>query len=50
MRGLQGGGGLQVERVGELETKDAVRWRIKWYTSLAMFGTLCAARLIGVTP
>lgn len=48
--GLQGGGGLQVERVGELETKDAVRWRIKWYTSLAMFGTLCAARLIGVTP
>jgi hypothetical protein len=24
--------------------------RIKWYTSIAMFGTLCAARLIGVTP
>lgn len=48
--GLQGGGGLQVERVGELETKDAIRWRVKWYTSTAMFGTLCAARLVGVTP
>jgi HK97 family phage major capsid protein len=47
--GLQGGGGMQVERVGELETKDAIRWRIKWYTSVAMFGTLCAARLQGVT-
>jgi HK97 family phage major capsid protein len=48
--GLQGGGGLQVDRIGELETKDAIRWRMKWYTSLAMFGTLCAGRLIGVTP
>ncbi len=48
--GLQGGGGLQVDRIGELETKDAIRWRVKWYTSLAMFGTLCAGRLIGVTP
>jgi hypothetical protein len=23
--------GIQVERVGELETKDATRHRIKWY-------------------
>ena len=38
------------DRIGELETKDAIRWRVKWYTSLAMFGTLCAGRLIGVTP
>jgi len=48
--GLQGGGGMTVDRIGELETKDAIRWRVKWYTSLAMFGTLCAARLQGVTP
>jgi HK97 family phage major capsid protein len=48
--GIQGGGGLQVDRVGELETKDAIRWRVKWYTSVAMFGTLCAGRLYGVTP
>ncbi len=25
-------------------------WRIKWYVSLAMFGTVCAARLVGVMP
>jgi HK97 family phage major capsid protein len=48
--GLQGGGGMQVDRIGELETKDAIRWRVKWYTAIAMFGTLCAARLIGVNP
>lgn len=48
--GLQGPGGLQVERVGNLETKDAVRWRIKWYTGLAVFSDLALARLKGVTP
>lgn len=47
--GLQGAGGLQVERVGALEQKDAIRWRIKWYTSVACFGTLCLARLSGLT-
>lgn len=48
--GLQGPGGLQVERVGNLETKDAVRWRIKWYVGLAIFSDLSAAQLIGVLP
>lgn len=48
--GLQGPGGLLVERVGNLETKDAVRWRIKWYTGLAVFSDLALARLKGVTP
>jgi len=33
-------GGIQVERVGELETKDATRTRVKWYCGLALFGTL----------
>ena len=47
--GLQGAGGLQVERVGPVQTKDAIRWRIKWYTSVACFGTLCLARLDGIT-
>jgi HK97 family phage major capsid protein len=41
-------GGIEVERVGELETKDASRHRIKWYVSLALFGTLGLARLKGV--
>lgn len=48
--GLQGAGGLTVERVGPLETKDAIRWRVKWYVSLAVFADLAVARLKGVTP
>jgi hypothetical protein len=39
---------LQVERLGSLETKDASRTRIKWYTSLALFASVKAAALIGV--
>ena len=46
--GLTGPGGLQVERVGSLETKDATRTRVKWYVSLAVFNTLKLAKLIGV--
>ena len=46
--GLTGPGGLQVERVGSLETKDATRTRVKWYVSTALFNTLKLARLIGV--
>jgi Phage capsid family len=38
-------GGVVVEPVGELETKDATRHRIKWYTGLALFSELGAARL-----
>ena len=48
--GLTGPGGLQVERVGSLEQKDATRTRIKWYSSLALFNGLKLAKLIGVRP
>jgi hypothetical protein len=48
--GLTSPGGLQVERVGSLETKDATRTRIKWYSSLALFNALKLARLTGVRP
>jgi len=48
--GLTAPGGLGVERVGSLETKDASRTRIKWYASLALFNTVKLARLIGVRP
>jgi hypothetical protein len=48
--GLTAPGGLQVERVGSLESKDASRTRIKWYSSLALFNTVKLARLIGVRP
>ena len=48
--GLTGPGGLQVERVGSLEQKDATRTRIKWYSSLALFNGLRLAKLVGVRP
>ena len=48
--GLTAPGGLQVERVGSLESKDASRTRIKWYSSLALFNAVKLARLIGVRP
>ncbi len=47
--GLTGPGHLQVEPIGSLETKDASRTRIKWYVSLALFSSVKAAALIGVT-
>lgn len=42
-------GGIQVEEVGDLETKDATRWRIKWYCGLAVFSELGVARLDGIS-
>lgn len=42
-------GDITVERVGELESKDATRTRIKWYCGLGLFNTLGAAKLIGLT-
>ena len=50
LSGLTAPGGLAIERVGSLETKDASRTRIKWYSSLALFNTLKLARLTGVRP
>lgn len=50
--GLMGidNGGVQVERLGSLETKDATRVRIKWYVSLVLFRQIAAAKLAGVKP
>jgi len=48
LMGLQHGG-IAVETVGELETKDATRHRIKWYTGLALMSELGVARLRGIT-
>lgn len=47
--GLQHGG-IQVETVGELETKDATRHRIKWYTGMALMSQLGCAKLSGIIP
>jgi HK97 family phage major capsid protein len=43
-------GGIAIEPVGELETKDATRWRVKWYCGMAIFSMLGVARLKGITP
>lgn len=43
-------GGIQIERVGELETKDATRWRLKWYAGLSIFSQLGIARVKGILP
>jgi len=49
LAGVTGPGGVNVERIGQLETKDATRTRIKWYTTVALFSTVTVAALIGVT-
>ena len=41
-------GGIQVEAVGELETKDATRYRVKWYCGMAVLADLGLARLKGI--
>ena len=46
--GLTGPGGVQVEQVGSLETRDASRTRVKWYVSVALFNSIKLAKLIGV--
>ncbi len=46
--GLTSPGGLQVERVGSLETKDARRTRMKWYVGMALFNAAKLAKLEGV--
>ena len=46
--GVTSPGGIQIERVGSLETKDATRTRVKWYVSLALFNTAKLAKLSGV--
>jgi len=42
-------GGIQVEDVGALETKDARRWRCKWYVAIALMSALCISCLDGVS-
>ena len=41
---------IQTEVIGNLETADANRIRIKWYVSLALFSLPRAAMLAGVMP
>lgn len=46
--GLSSPGLIQAERVGQLESFDATRTRIKWYCGLALFSQVKLGRLYGV--
>jgi HK97 family phage major capsid protein len=48
--GLTSGDMIAIDRIGDLETKDATRHRVKWYSAIAVLSTLSLARLIGVRP
>ncbi len=42
-------GGIVTKDLGDLETKDATRTRLKWYCSAALFSELALARYDGIT-
>lgn len=42
-------GGVNTKDLGDLETKDATRTRIKWYVSAALFSELALARYDGIS-
>lgn len=46
--GLQNGG-LEVKSLGQLNTKDAKRWRVRWYCGLALMRTFGVGRIDGIT-
>lgn len=51
LHGIVGGSaaGIQVENIGTVQNKDAIRYRVKWYVGLALKGTQAVGRLTGVT-
>lgn len=40
--------GIRIKNLGELEKKDATRFRLKWYCSVALFSTLALAAVKGI--
>lgn len=51
LHGIYGGAnaGFVFEEIGTVQNKDAVRYRVKWYTGLALKSTKSIARLHGIT-
>lgn len=51
LHGLFGGpaAGIRVQPIGTLQTKDAERYRLKWYCGTALKSTKSLARLKGIT-
>jgi len=48
LHGIDSPGGIQIDELGDLETKDAKRYRVKWYLSLVLMSTKALARLSGI--
>lgn len=48
--GLHSGKGVQVEQIGALETKDAQRFRVKWYCGLMFQDLRSCAKVDGILP
>ena len=46
--GIHSGDGVQVEEIGNLETKDAKRWRVKWYPSMMFQDLRSCSKYIGI--
>lgn len=46
--GVHSGEGVQVEPLGTLETKDATRWRIKWYCGMMFQDLRSCAKVDGI--
>ena len=47
--GIHSGDGVVTVPIGDLETKDALRWRIKWYVSMMFQDLRSSAKLDGIT-
>jgi len=46
--GIQGSSGIETIPLGDLETKDAKRWRIRWYCGLKFEDLRSAAKMDGI--
>ena len=51
LHGIVGGGqgGFQMEDIGTVQNRDALRWRLKWYVSLVLKSTRSLSQLKGIT-
>lgn len=47
--GLQNGASIETIKVGQLESKDAMRWRLRWYCGLLLYSTLGLGVVDGIT-
>ena len=48
--GIQGTKGITVVPIGDLETKDSNRWRVKWYCGLKYENLRSSSHVTGILP